>query len=149
MRRVDFMVGTHDFKALKAEQFMQDAVNFHDVNHTGEQIAQEMTEEGFGSVPVQNSEGKVVGIITEFDLLKSIRKDKVLANTTAGDMMTPNPVTVSPDTSSGDLMRLLEDHHLIRMPVVDSEGKLLGIVARRDILKGYLKTTEQRRGFWP
>ena len=36
MRRVDFMIGARDFKALKAEQFMQYAVNFYDVNDTGE-----------------------------------------------------------------------------------------------------------------
>lgn len=149
MRRVDFMVGAHDFKALKAEQFMQDAVNFHDINDTGEQVAQEMTAGGFGSVPVQDPGGKVVGIVTEFDLLQTIKEDKGLSTTTAGEMMTPNPVTVGPDTTSGELIRLLQDKHLIRMPVVDANGKLLGIVARRDILEGYLKATMQRQGFWP
>ena len=149
MRRVDFMIGTRDFKTLKAEQFMQSSVNFYDVNDTGEQVAREMTEGGFGSVPVQDREGKVVGIVTEFDLLKTVRAEKALSNMTVGEMMTPNPVTVGPETTSGELMRLLEEKHLLRMPVVDANGKLLGIVARRDILEGYLKATTQRKGFWP
>lgn len=149
MRRVDYMVGARDFKGLKAEQFMQDAVYFYDVNDTGEQLTREMTAGGFGSVPVVDSEGKVVGIVTEFDLLKTIMENKTLSSMTAGEMMTPNPVTVGPDTTAPDLIRLLEDKHLIRMPVVDAKGKLLGIVARRDILEGYVKATRQRQGFWP
>lgn len=149
MRRVDYMVGARDFKGLKAEQFMQDAVYFYEANDTGEQLAREMTAGGFGSVPVVDSEGKVVGIVTEFDLLKTIMENKTLSSMTAGEMMTPNPVTVGPDTTAPDLIRLLEDKHLIRMPVVDAKGKLLGIVARRDILEGYVKATWQRQGFWP
>ena len=149
MRRVDFMIGARNFKALKAEQFMQDAVNFYDVNDTGEQVAREMTVGGFGSVPVQDREGKVVGTVTEFYLLKTIREEKTLSSMTVGEMMTPNPVTVGPETTSGELMRLLDEKHLIRMPVVDAKGKLLGIVARRDILEGYLKATAKKQGLWP
>jgi CBS domain-containing protein len=149
MRRVDYMVGARDFKGLKAEQFMQDAVFYYSTAHTGEQVAREMTAGEFGSVPVVNSERKLVGIVTEFDLLRTIMEDKPLSDIKVGEMMTPNPVTVAPETSAVDLVRLLQDKHLIRMPVVDDTGKLLGIVARRDILVGYLKATTHPKGFWP
>jgi CBS domain-containing protein len=149
MRRVDFMVGARDFKALKAEQFMQDVVYFYDVNATCEQLAREMTAGGFGSVPILNEEGKVVGIVTEFDLLKPIMEETSLSEIKAGDIMTKNPLTVRAETTAPELIDLLEEGYLIRMPVVDADEKLIGIVARRDIIEGYLKATTQRKGFWP
>lgn len=147
MRRVDFMVGKHDFKTLTAEQFMQDDVYFYHPEDTGEQLAQVMTAGGFGSVPVVDRDRKVIGIVSEFDLLKAIMEDRALSQVTAGALMTPNPITVSPNTPAMDIVRLLEEKHLIRVPVVDNEGKLLGIVARRDILEGYLRATTPVKGF--
>lgn len=149
MRRVDFMVGARDFKGLQAEQFMQDAVYCYDVNTTCEQVTREMTAGGFGSVPIVNEEGSVVGIVTEFDLLKAIMEEKSLSALKAGDIMIRNPLTVTPETAAPELIRLMEEHHRIRLPVVNAEGKLMGIVARRDILEGYVKATTQRKGFWP
>jgi CBS domain-containing protein len=54
--------------------------------------------------------------------------------------MTPEVKFVRPDTPVDEIIRLMEHEHLIRVPVVE-DGKLIGIVARRDILYGYLKTT--------
>lgn len=99
MRRVDFMVGARDFKGLKAEQFMQDAVYFYDEKATCEQLTREMTAGGFGSVPIVNEKGRVVGLVTEFDLLKAIMEEKSLEEITARDIMTQNPLTVLPDTN--------------------------------------------------
>lgn len=141
MRRVDFLVGGRDFKSLIAEQFMQDDVYFYHPEDSGETLAQVITEGGFGSVPVVDRDRHVLGIVSEFDLLRALMEEHPLQQVTAGQLMTPNPVTVSPDTPAMDLIRLLEEKHLIRMPVVDAEGKLVGVVARRDILQGYLKAT--------
>lgn len=149
MRRVDFMVGARDFKKMTAGQFMQDAVYFYDGQATCDQLTREMTAGGFGSVPIVNEQEKVVGIVTEYDLLKAIMEGKSLAEITAAEIMTPNPVTVNPETPAEDLLRLLEDNHYIRLPVIDSEGKLVGIVARRDILEGYMKAVTKRGGVWP
>ena len=75
-------------------------------------------------MPVLDPEGKVAGIVTEFDLLKAIMEDKALLKVTAGEPLTPNPHTVTPDTTAPELIRLLEDNYLIRMPVVDAKGRL-------------------------
>ncbi|PJA77674.1 MAG: histidine kinase [Nitrospirae bacterium CG_4_9_14_3_um_filter_51_5] len=149
MRRVDFMVGAREFKELKAEQFMQDAVYCYDANTTCEQLTREMTAGGFGSVPIVDEERRVVGLVTEFDLLKAIMEEKSLSAVKAGDIMVRNPLTVTPETVAPELIRLLEEYQHIRLPVVNAEGKLLGIVARRDILEGYVKATTHRKGFWP
>lgn len=97
--------------------------------------------EGFGSVPIIDETSKLVGIVSEFDLLKALRKGKNLEDVMAGDIMTANPVSVTKDTNMLTVMDVLQNNHLIRVPVVDSKGKLIGIVARRDLLRGYLQTS--------
>ncbi len=97
--------------------------------------------EGFGSVPIIDETSKLVGIVSEFDLLKALRKGKNLEDVMAGDIMTANPVSVTQDTNMLTVMDVLQNNHLIRVPVVDAKGKLIGIVARRDLLRGYLQTS--------
>ncbi len=142
MRRVAYMLGARDFPTLKAEQFMQDVVSYYHAEDTGEKLAGTMSEGGFGSVPILATDGKVIGIVSEFDLLKAISEGKDLAKLTAGEIMTKNPITVTLETPAMDIIRLLQEKHLIRVPVVDAEGKLAGVVARRDILEGYLRATK-------
>ena len=142
MRRVSYMVGPQDFPTLQAEQFMQDAVSYYHIDDTGDKLAEAMAEGGFGSVPILATDGKVVGIVSEFDLLQLIKEGKELAAVKAGEIMTKNPITVNRDTPATEIVPLLQEKHLIRMPVVDGEGKLAGIVARRDILEGYLRATK-------
>jgi CBS domain-containing protein len=97
--------------------------------------------EGYGSVPIIDEASKLVGIVSEFDLLKALRKGKNLEEVVAEDIMTANPISVTQDTTVLTLMDVLQNNHLIRVPVVDAKGKLIGIVARRDLLRGYLQTS--------
>jgi CBS domain-containing protein len=142
MRRVDYMIGPKDFATLKAEQFMQDVVSYYQVEDTGDKLAGAMTEGGFGSIPILAKDGTVVGIVSEFDLLKAITEGKDLSKMTAGEMMTKGNISVTKDTSATEIIHLLQSQHLIRVAVVDAQGKLLGVVARRDILLGYLRATK-------
>ncbi len=147
MRRVDYIVGKRDFKTLKAEQFMQDNVFFYQPDDTGEKLANVMTEYGFGSVPVIDDHRHVIGIVSEFDLLKALMEERELSDVTASDLMTPNPITVTLETPAMDIIRLLEEKHLIRTPVVDEKGILRGMVARRDVLQGYLNAKRETHVF--
>ena len=147
MRRITYMVGARDFSTLKAEQFMQNVVSYFRPEETGERLAGAMSEGGFGSVPILAKDGKVIGIVSEFDLLKAIIEGKDLAKVTAVEIMTKNPVTVTLEALALDIIRILQEKHLIRVPVVDADGQLAGIVARRDILEGYLRATKPVRGF--
>lgn len=104
-----------------------------------ELLASEMME-GFGSLPIIDHAGRLIGIVSEFDLLNALRKGKILREVTAGEIMTPNPVSVTQNTDVLTVIDVLQNNHLIRVPVVDSTGKLVGILARRDILRGYLQS---------
>jgi CBS domain-containing protein len=112
-------------------------------------------------VTVVDDDNKVVGIVTEEDLvlrdeegdlhlphyislmggivflepLKGFerRLHKAVASKVS-DLMTPDPITISPDKSIKDAAKVIADKHHNRLPVVDDDGKLVGIVTRVDIL---------------
>ncbi|WP_370409933.1 CBS domain-containing protein [Streptomyces fradiae] len=107
------------------------------------------------AVPVLAGEGRVVGIVSEADLLlKEEFRDHRLglveqlhrleATAKAGsrraeDLMTSPAVTVDPGASLPRAARLMAAHHVKRLPVVDEHGALLGIVSRSDLLKVFLR----------
>ncbi len=106
-------------------------------------------------IVVVDAERHVLGIITDGDLLKRASATERagllqafarrlgggggatidLAKRTAGEVMTANPVTVTPETPLLDALRLSLQHKIKRMPVVDAEEKLIGLVGREEILK--------------
>jgi CBS domain-containing protein len=134
-------------KTLTVRQIMEDAVFTCSPRTPGIAIAQLLTERNFGSVPVVKEDKTLVGLISEFDLLKAMTNGKDLRKVVAEEIMTPEDdlVTVNEDTSVMELAKVLEESHLIRLPVV--KGKtLVGIVARRDIVFGYVRAVAH---YWP
>ena len=60
-------------------------------------------------------------------------------NLTAGTLMTTPAITISPDATIPAAARLMNTHRVRRLPVVDEDGKLVGIVSRRDLLSVFLR----------
>ena len=58
---------------------------------------------------------------------------------TVGDLMTRDPVTVGPDATAREAGRLISNHRHNRLPVVDGDGRLLGVVTRIDVLEALLE----------
>jgi CBS domain-containing protein len=128
------------FGKLTVGAIMEKQVQSAEKDTKAEMIASYMME-GFGSVPIVDENNKLVGIVSEFDLLAALRKGKKLQDVAAEEILTANPVSVTQDTDVVTLMDVLQNNHLIRVPVLDNVGKLIGIVARRDLLRGYLQTS--------
>ena len=128
------------FGKLTVGAIMEKQVQSAEKDTKAEMIASYMMD-GFGSVPIVDENNKLVGIVSEFDLLAALRKGKKLKDVAAGEILTPNPVSVTQDTDVVTLMDVLQNNHLIRVPVLDNVGNLIGIVARRDLLRGYLQTS--------
>jgi CBS domain-containing protein len=80
----------------------------------------------------------LIGIVTEFDLLAALDAGRMLPDLSATEVMTNTVVSVSDHTDVRTLIYVLQTNHVIRVPVVDRDGVLVGIVARRDVLRGYL-----------
>ncbi len=108
---------------------------------TGAELLASYMMEGFGSIPIVDDQNKLVGIVSEFDLLGALRRGKKLEEVTAGEILTASPISVTKDTDVMTLVDVLQNNHLIRVPVLDNKGSLIGIVARRDLLRGYLQAS--------
>jgi CBS domain-containing protein len=101
-------------------------------------IAHEIFYGFFSGMPITDSEGKVIGVVTEIDLLKQIREGKNLGKMKADDIMTKNPVTVDIKTPLTDVLNIMIEKNIIRLPVTE-DGRLAGVIARRDILRYHLQ----------
>jgi CBS domain-containing protein len=144
MRQTDFLAAKKEFHGTKAEMLMERNILSCKPTQTARYAASRLTAYDVGSLPVVDEEGFLVGLVSEFDLLKVLLSGRELADRQVREVMTPEVKFVRPDTPVDEIIRLMEQEHLIRVPVVE-DGKLIGIVARRDVLYGYLKTTA---GYW-
>jgi len=119
-------------------------------------IAAALRQYRISAFPVLNEKGEVIGVVSESDLLnklalgggedrmpgmitgilrhKQLEKARAI---TAGDLMTAPPVTVSPDDTVEHAARLMYLRGVKRLPVVDANGHLAGIVSRADVLSVY------------
>jgi CBS-domain-containing membrane protein len=131
-----------DFTQLTAADMMEKEVQCGHRQTKGDVLGSLMIE-GFGGVPIVDDHLRLIGIVTEFDLLSALDQGRKLADLTAQEIMTDEVVQISPHTEMRTLIYILQTNHLIRVPVVDGDGKLIGIVARRDVVRGYLNSNPQ------
>ena len=126
-----------EFGLMMVRQVMQKQVQAAHLKTKGDVIASLMIE-GFGAVPVVDAEDRLLGIVSEHDLLGALDDGKKLGAVTASDIMTCNPYSIHPEAMIPTLIHVLRASDLIRVPVVDAKDKLVGIIARRDVLRAYL-----------
>jgi CBS domain-containing protein len=135
---------TRDVASVMVKDVMEKQVQFAHLKTKGDVIASLMIE-GFGSVPVVNGGRRLAGIVSEHDLLAAIDDGHKLDRITAGDIMTGNPYSVRLETTLGTLIHVLRASDLVRVPVVDANDKLVGIIARRDVLRTYLAGNSSKK----
>lgn len=137
------VVKVKDFESMTVSQVMEKEVQSVRLRTKGDVIASLMIE-GFGAVPVVENGRKLAGIVSEHDLLAAVDDGQRLGAVSAKDVMTANPYSVRPETTLGTLVHVLRASDLVRVPVVDDKDKLVGIIARRDVLRTYLATGGKR-----
>ena len=94
---------------------------------------------GFTSAPVVDPAGALVGIASEADLMRGriVRDGSVVPpepDSTVGEVMTPASAAMRPEDDLADVVALMLDARTRSVPIVE-EGKLVGIVTRRDVLR--------------
>lgn len=120
-------------------------------------VAKILLEKRISAVPVVDSVGKVIGIVTESDLMHraeagterpyswwvhflagdaTIAADYVKSHAAkVEDVMTSDVVTATPETPLHEIAALLEEHQIKRVPIVNKEGNLVGIVSRANLIQ--------------
>lgn len=144
MKKKVRVVKKQDFVSMTVKEVMETRVQSVHVRTKGDVIASLMIE-GFGAVPVIDKARMLVGIVSEHDLLGAIDDGQSLGALTARDVMTGNPYSVRPETELGTLVHVLRASDLVRVPVVDAKDRLVGIIARRDVLRTYLSVGSTNR----
>ncbi|MBZ8180542.1 MAG: CBS domain-containing protein [Oscillatoria sp. PMC 1051.18] len=119
-----------------------------------------IAEKRISGLPVVNEAGKLVGVISETDLMwqekgvdtppyimfldsviylqNPARYDKDIHKAlgqTVEEVMSDKPITIKPDKSLREAAQLLHEKEIRRLPVVDNEGKVVGIITRGDIVR--------------
>jgi CBS domain-containing protein len=122
------------------------------------EIVRAMGQRQVSAVPVVEGEGRVVGVVSEADLLPKeefrecgltrhdrIRRRSALAKAealTAEELMSTPAATIGPDVTLARAAQIMAKKHVRRLPVVDDEDRLCGIVSRGDPLKVFLRSDE-------
>ncbi|MEI8336830.1 MAG: CBS domain-containing protein [Actinomycetes bacterium] len=126
------------------------------------EVASVLADGSIGAVPVVNDADEFVGLLRDEDLLlreagihvpttiallpgieftlpshlKRFDEElRIAAASTVGELMQTDPETVGPDTSLEDLATLMHDKQVTHVPVIDGNGKVVGIVARGDVIR--------------
>lgn len=87
-----------------------------------------------GALPVLDEQGRPIGILTDRDIcMATAREKRFPAAITVHEVMTPRPLTCFPQTGLAEVVDLMAEHRVRRLPVVDLEGKLVGIVSLSDV----------------
>ncbi len=100
------------------------------------EIAMQMAQKGVGAILVCDSTRKLTGIITERDLVfKVLAREAVdCQSSTATDVMTPTPATMTPETYMFEATTFMAGHKIKHMPILD-RGEIVGIITLQDLMK--------------
>jgi CBS-domain-containing membrane protein len=126
-------------------------------------IVETLVRHGVSAVPVINTDGRILGVVSEADVLHKMefagqephrhlleRKQRrtmraKAGGETAAELMTEPAVTIAPDATIGAAAMLMDEETVKRLPVVDADGGVVGIVSRSDLLRVYLRSDEEIR----
>lgn len=124
-------------QALQVKDFMAKKLITFSPDDSMHLVTKTLVGKGISGAPVIDSNGKLVGVISEGDCLKQVVRGKY-TNTperigSVSDYMTPDPVTIGPNENILEVAHLFLKLRIRRFPVLD-EGKLVGQISQRDVL---------------
>jgi CBS-domain-containing membrane protein len=127
------------------------------------EVARVLADRGISALPVLDGDDRLAGVVSEADLLykeefgKQEARFRLLASPderaarskatadVAGQLMTSPAVTIGPDAALVQAAKVMDQHRVKRLPVVDADGRLIGIVSRADLLKTFLRSDDEIR----
>jgi CBS domain-containing protein len=124
--------------SIKAGTIMQRPVIAATPRATLRDVAVQLVNNEFSGMPVAAPDGRVVGVISEADIVRALVEGKRLENLTATDVMTGPPITVDVSASIEEVMKRLQESNIVRVPVTE-KNVLVGIISRRDIIRAVLE----------
>lgn len=130
-------------RVKKAESFIVDQpITLRDNSTVGD-VKRVVEETDTGGILIIDKNEKLVGIVTTRDLLFEYDDNKPVK-----DIMTKKVISASKDTSLADAEKLLHDHRIEKLPLIDNDGKVAGLITLKDIMKviKYPTATKDTKG---
>ncbi len=145
---------------MKIREVMTEDVLTVPTGKTLKETAQLLADTGISGLPVIDDDGNVIGVISEADILfkersperrrggsfawlffpEMIENEAKLDARTAGEAMSSPAVTIGPDRPVGEAAARMLDDAVNRLPVIDDDGKLVGIVTRADLVRAFTRS---------
>ena len=108
---------------------------------------EKMKQRKAGSVLVADENGRLVGIFTGRDAVRRVLAVGRNGKASLAEVMTANPVAMTPDKAAIDALRLMWDGGFRHVPLVD-DGKIVGIISRGDFESGEQLRLDEERQLW-
>ena len=118
-----------------------------DVMHTGDQMPRnapddllqeallEMSRKGLGTTVIVDAEERVLGIFTDGDLRRALDRQVNVHTARVAEVMTRNYKTIAPGTLAAEALQMMQHHKINALPVLNSAGRLIGILNMHDLLR--------------
>jgi CBS domain-containing protein len=117
----------------KAKDIMHRGAECVASSDTLETAARMMRDCRVGALPICGHDYRLQGIITDRDIVvRCLAEGRDPKTTTAGDLARGKPVWVDASAEDGDVLRLMEEHHIRRLPVIE-EHELVGMISEADL----------------
>jgi len=117
----------------KAKEIMHRGAECVQAGDTLESAARMMRDRHVGALPICGPDYRLQGIITDRDIVvKCLAEGRDPKTTTAGDLAQGKPVWVDANAEDGDVLRLMEEHHIRRLPVIE-DRELVGMISEADL----------------
>ena len=145
-------------RGLRVRDLMTRSPRTAELSTPASELVELIEASEFNGIPIVDTGGRIVGMVTAGDIVARAKpRDgdqvsqpagvdhvQVLAKP-ASEIMTPRPVTLREDADLADAVRVMVEKGLKRLPVVDKEGKLVGVLSRIDILRVAAASTSRLR----
>lgn len=121
---------------MRAENLMSQPIVTCHVNDSLNIAAQLMWDHDCGVVAIVNDDGKLVGMVTDRDVcMAAYTQGRSLDAIIANSAMSTRVVSARPDQSLEDVEQMMASHKIRRIPVIDSDGRPIGIVSLNDLAR--------------
>lgn len=118
---------------MKAKEIMTTEVISVPPDATAIEVIEILLNNKISGVPVVDAQQRAIGVLSELDLLLAL--DHVGSGVQARKLMNSPVISVSPETEIEDVYAIFRDRNIRRVPVLDPDQKVLGIISRRDCLR--------------
>ena len=124
---------------MKAVDLMSVDIIAATENVSAIEVATRIVLSAINGMPViSRDDGRLLGVVTTIDILRALRGGGDLTKIMAKELMSSHPVSVKEDTDVNEIIDQMDKNGIMMIPVVENDGRLIGVCSRSDVLKEIL-----------